>query len=315
MRSGGGDRRTGSGDDRRHARRLGLDRRIADRSRSPTAPRRSPASSVSEASAAAVASQHGERRGSRPHPTMTYKLEPGAQVATRPDAPAVIMADSGEVVTYGELDERSKRLAQLFHAGRAAPGRSHGHPAREPPPVLRGRSGARSARGSTSRRSTGTSRPTRPATSSRTAAPRRSSRRARSPASPPSSSPTSAAVTVRLVIDGTIDGFEPLRGRDRRHPAEPLADEVEGTFMFYSSGTTGRPKGIKPALDRQPFGAGGGPLIMLIQRMYGFTRRHRLPLPGAAVPRRAARLVDRRAAPRRHGRRDGEVRSRRAAWS
>ena len=30
------------------------------------------------------------------------------------DHPAVIMADAGEVVTYGELDERSNRVAQLL---------------------------------------------------------------------------------------------------------------------------------------------------------------------------------------------------------
>ena len=32
-------------------------------------------------------------------------LEPGAHLATKADAPAVIMADSGAVVTYAQLDE------------------------------------------------------------------------------------------------------------------------------------------------------------------------------------------------------------------
>jgi long-chain acyl-CoA synthetase len=49
-------------------------------------------------------------------------MEPGAFVATRGDHPAVVMATSGEVVTYAELDERSKRLAQLLHAGGLRPG-------------------------------------------------------------------------------------------------------------------------------------------------------------------------------------------------
>src|SRR3974390_2433665 len=33
-----------------------------------------------------------------------------------PDKPAMIAAESGEAVTYKELDERSRRLAQLLHA-------------------------------------------------------------------------------------------------------------------------------------------------------------------------------------------------------
>jgi acyl-CoA synthetase (AMP-forming)/AMP-acid ligase II len=36
----------------------------------------------------------------------------------------------------------------------------------------------------------------------------------------------------------------------------PAADEIEGNYMLYSSGTTGQPKGILPVLARQPFGAG-----------------------------------------------------------
>src|SRR3954469_4672200 len=48
-------------------------------------------------------------------------LQPGAQVGARGDAPAVIMAGSGEVVTYRELEERSRRVAQLLHAGGLRP--------------------------------------------------------------------------------------------------------------------------------------------------------------------------------------------------
>ncbi len=38
--------------------------------------------------------------------------------------------------------------------------------------------------------------------------------------------------------------------------AAPRVNETEGAFMFYSSGTTGRPKGILRALDRAPYGTG-----------------------------------------------------------
>ena len=43
-------------------------------------------------------------------------MYPGTHAATRPDHPAVIMAASGHVVTFGRLEERSRRLAHRFRA-------------------------------------------------------------------------------------------------------------------------------------------------------------------------------------------------------
>jgi long-chain acyl-CoA synthetase len=47
---------------------------------------------------------------------------PRVHAATNPDKPALVMAGSGEVVTYRELDERSCRLAQLFWDAGLRPG-------------------------------------------------------------------------------------------------------------------------------------------------------------------------------------------------
>ena len=42
-------------------------------------------------------------------------MYPGTHAATAPDRPAVIMAGSGETVTYGELEDNSARLAAALH--------------------------------------------------------------------------------------------------------------------------------------------------------------------------------------------------------
>ena len=50
----------------------------------------------------------------------------------------------------------------------------------------------------------------------------------------------------------------------------PIADEVEGVFMFYSSGTTGRPKGIARTVEGMPFGT-GLPMEQMLIAAYGIS--------------------------------------------
>jgi acyl-CoA synthetase (AMP-forming)/AMP-acid ligase II len=57
-----------------------------------------------------------------------------------------------------------------------------------------------------------------------------------------------------MVGDSTVTGYEPYRDARDRFPAEPLGEELEGTRMLYSSGTTGRPKGVRYKITRQPVG-------------------------------------------------------------
>ena len=42
-------------------------------------------------------------------------LQPGAHAAIDPHRPAVVMAASGEIITYGQLEERSLRVARMLH--------------------------------------------------------------------------------------------------------------------------------------------------------------------------------------------------------
>lgn len=47
-----------------------------------------------------------------------------------------------------------------------------------------------------------------------------------------------------LMVDGVIDGWESYEEAMEAYPTSPVPDEQFGRFMLYSSGTTGKPKGI-----------------------------------------------------------------------
>ena len=53
-------------------------------------------------------------------------------------------------------------------------------------------------------------------------------------------------------------------------PETPISDESAGSDMLYSSGTTGRPKGVKPALGEGPIDAPNA-LQMMAQGLFGFS--------------------------------------------
>ena len=49
-------------------------------------------------------------------------MYPAVHAKATPDKPAYIMARSGQIVTYRELDDRSNQCAQLFRSLGLAPG-------------------------------------------------------------------------------------------------------------------------------------------------------------------------------------------------
>ncbi len=55
-------------------------------------------------------------------------------------------------------------------------------------------------------------------------------------------------VQILLSVDGGIEGFEDYEDAIARYPATRLESQPRGETMLYSSGTTGRPKGIKRPL-------------------------------------------------------------------
>ncbi|MCB1412366.1 MAG: acyl-CoA synthetase [Xanthobacteraceae bacterium] len=60
------------------------------------------------------------------------------------------------------------------------------------------------------------------------------------------------AAPIYFMLDDPAPGFRAWDKERAAQPTTPIADEIAGCDMLYSSGTTGRPKGIKPALDPTP---------------------------------------------------------------
>ncbi|MFC3172798.1 acyl-CoA synthetase [Novosphingobium bradum] len=69
---------------------------------------------------------------------------------------------------------------------------------------------------------------------------------------------------VALAVGGPVAGCDDYRALVSAQSPEPLADERTGLLMLYSSGTTGKPKGILRPL---PEGAPGQPSVHLTARM------------------------------------------------
>jgi long-chain acyl-CoA synthetase len=188
----------------------------------------------------------------------------------RGDALAVVMAGSGETLTYRELDDRSIRLARRLHAHGLRPG---DHVAFMLDDHLRSfevfwaamRSGlyvtpvsvhldideighivedcgasvfVTSAALGDLARSLGARR--------------------------------LSAATLRLVVDGRLPGFTSYEEAVASQPAVPLDDERDGAAMFYTSGTTRTPKGVRPPQPTTPYGSRPNALAALLQAQWGF---------------------------------------------
>jgi long-chain acyl-CoA synthetase len=189
-------------------------------------------------------------------------MYPGTHAVSTPDRPAIIMAGSGQALTYRQLDENSARLAAALHSLGLRTGdviamvtdnapeafeiywaalRSglyitavNWHLAPEEAAYIVQDSGARVVISSAGVRKV-------------------------------------AEPLAALVPE--VEHWYAFGGRVERHqsyyellasPGVRLADQPRGSEMLYSSGTTGRPKGIKPHLLPIQVDEPGDPLVALL---------------------------------------------------
>jgi len=195
-------------------------------------------------------------------------VHPFLHARKHPDKPAYVMAATGESVSYRQLDDRSNRIAQLFRACGLKTGDHVALFLENSPRFFEICWGAQRAGLIYT------------AISSRLTAAEvdyivtdcgaklfvTSTSLADTAAE---LAPLMTGAPHRYMIGGTREGYLSWEDAVAAQPATPIADQTAGTDMLYSSGTTGRPKGVLPVVEPQPIEADSA-LFAITRKFYGF---------------------------------------------
>jgi len=71
-------------------------------------------------------------------------------------------------------------------------------------------------------------------------------------------------ILARYMCNGVMDGYDSFEDALDKQSTQPIANEVRGFGMLYSSGTTGRPKGIKVKWEEKPYGELAPEAVMMM---------------------------------------------------
>src|SRR6478735_860965 len=193
-------------------------------------------------------------------------MYPGTWASTTPDKPALVMAGSGRTLTYAELDARSLRLARhlrdrgldkgdvvallsdntpeayevywaALRSGLYVTAVNHNLSADEASYIVRD-CGARAL--------------------------------VVSGAKADLVRGLDVEVGERLVYGAPVPGFDDYEGALAAAGDEPLPEQPHGDDFLYSSGTTGRPKGVKVALPKIRVDEPGYSYVNIFGGLYGF---------------------------------------------
>ena len=197
-------------------------------------------------------------------------MYPGTHLALHGDKPAVIMADSGSSQTFAELDAGANRLSQLFRSVGLQPG-DHVALCLENHPrfleILWGCEYAGLIYTAASSRLTNDEL-TYILNDCGARAYITSGYKADQAAELITTTPN---VELRLMLDGVINGYESYESAVARQSCEPLQRRFAGRDMLYSSGTTGRPKGVLPAITGEPLETRVTGVAGMLTALFGLT--------------------------------------------
>jgi long-chain acyl-CoA synthetase len=193
-------------------------------------------------------------------------MHPSHFAATTPSKPAVVMASTGEILTYRELDRLANRCAQMLRGLGLKTGEHIAYMLENRPEFYEVFWAAQRAglyiTPINTRLTTGEIDHILRDSSAKLFITSLAMKDVVGKLSLPPGMPC-------LMIDGVAPGFDSYERNAALYPGEPIADLAGGTQMLYSSGTTGRPKGIKRQLTGDPFDAPNR-YYLLTQKLYGF---------------------------------------------
>ncbi|MBD0324283.1 MAG: AMP-binding protein, partial [Aldersonia sp.] len=194
-------------------------------------------------------------------------MYPGTWAAKTPDKPAMIMAGSGDSLTYAQLDANSIRLSRYLHdrglrkgdviallsdnrletyevywaalrSGLYITAVNHNLAPAEAAYIIRD-CGARALIVSSGKREL-------------------------------VEAMTDVDISIRLSFGGEVTGYDSYEDALAGASAEPLPEQPHGEDLLYSSGTTGRPKGIKLPLPEFAVDEPGYQYVTIFGTLYGF---------------------------------------------
>jgi long-chain acyl-CoA synthetase len=197
-------------------------------------------------------------------------MYPGTYAAQTPDRIAAVMAGTGETVSYGEFERRSVQLARVLSGAGLRPGdvvalltenslralevywaalRSGLYITAvnyrlkpEEVAYIVNDSGAAALIVSAEQAATATA-----------------------------VTDVTPAVKLRLAFGGAVPGYGRYEETIAAASDTPLDDQPHGATMLYSSGTTGRPKGVRPPLSGVQVGEPAEALVELARLAFGFS--------------------------------------------
>ncbi|MBI1252541.1 MAG: AMP-binding protein [Alphaproteobacteria bacterium] len=197
-------------------------------------------------------------------------MHPSVIAKDHPERPAIIMASTGQTLTFGELDRRSNQIAQLFRSLGLNAGDGVALFLENHPRYLEITWGAqRAGLYYTCISSKLTAEEVRYIVKDCGA-----KVLITSPALAEAADGLAKMLGGEVglyMIDAARAPFVSFDAACAAMPDTPIADQTAGTDMLYSSGTTGKPKGVRPALTGLPIDA-PNPLVELMVHIFQVPR-------------------------------------------